>query len=746
MQVFIAKLIAMSNDSYPQSAMRDVFGTGERVRVLLPLPLAEAYEYRVNDDLTLSLGNFVTVPLGRRLLVGVVWGAGLGVIEEARLRPVASRLALPPLPDSLRRFVDWVADYTVNPPGAVLKMTMSVAEALQDRRGRLVYALAGPPLDEMSLTPARRQVIEALAGGPPRPATELARDAGVGSGVIRALVEAGIVVARPADDPPPPRPDWTRAGPALTPSQAAAAAALRDAAGGGFRVQVLDGLPGSGKTEVYFEAIAATLAAGRQVLVLLPEIALGAQWFGRFAERFGVPPLVWHSEIGPGERRRTWRAVLDGTATVVVGARSALFLPFPALGLIIVDEEHDSSFKQEDGVAYHARDMAVVRARLEDQPVILVSATPSLETIVNARSGRYRLLTLPDRPSSAPLPSIELIDLTRNRPPRGGFVAPPLREALADTAARGEQALLFLNRRGYAPLTVCRGCGHRMACPACTAWLVEHRLIRRLVCHHCGYTRPMPETCPACGATDTLAACGPGVERLAEEIGALFPDLRWLLATSDVLTGPTAAAELVHRMETGEIDGIIGTQIVAKGYHFPRLTLVGVVDADLGLSGGDLRAGERTFQLLTQVAGRAGRADRPGRALVQTTMPGHPLMLALASGDRDRFLAAEEAVRAETGMPPYGRLAALILSARDEAQVDEAAAALARAAPRDQGVKVLGPAPAPLALLRGRHRRRFLLHAGKGVRVSALVRAWIIAVRLPSTVRVQVDIDPFSFL
>lgn len=736
----------MSNDSYPQGAGRDIFGTGDRVRVLLPLPLAEAYEYRVGDDLTLSVGDFVTVPLGRRLLVGVVWGAGSGVIEEARLRSVVNRLMVPPLPETSRRFVDWVADYTVNPPGAVLKMAMSIPDALTEPRSRVVYALADALPAEPPATAARQRVIAALKDGPPRPATELAREAAVGTGVIKALVATGHLVARSASDPPPPRPDWRRPGPVLTAGQAAAAAELARAVGGRFGVCVIEGLPGSGKTEVYFEAVAAALAAGRQVLVLLPEIALSAQWLARFTERFGTAPAVWHSEVGHSERRRTWRGVLDGRASIVVGARSALFLPFADLGLIIVDEEHDGSFKQEDGVAYHARDMAVVRARLGAIPIALVSATPSLETIVNARRGRYRTLHLPDRPGSAPLPTVELIDLTHDRPPRGGFIAPGLRTALAETVARGEQALLFLNRRGYAPLTVCRGCGHRLPCPSCTAWLVEHRLIRRLVCHHCGYSRPMPTACPACGATDTLAPCGPGVERLAEEVAAVFPELRWLMATSDTLTGPKAAAELVRQMEAGEIDAIIGTQIVAKGYHFPRLTLVGVIDADLGLSGGDLRAGERTFQLLTQVAGRAGRAAHPGRALIQTTMPSHPLMQALAAGDAACFLAAEEVARAETAMPPYGRLAALILSARDETQVDAAAAVLARAAPREPGIRILGPAPAPLALLRGRHRRRFLLHAGKDVRVPDVVRAWIGAVRLPSSVRLQVDIDPFSFL
>ncbi len=736
----------MSNDSYPQAPESGPDVAPTRLRVLLPLPLAEAYEYRVPSDLSLSAGDFVEVPLGRRQLAGVVWGAAGGLIEEARLRPIARRLALPPMPELSRRFVDWVADYTVQPPGAVLKMAMSVPEALQEPRSRSIYALAGPLPLSGTMSPARQRVVDILTAGPPRPAMELAGAAGVGVGVIKALAAAGVLAALPAVDPPPPVPDWSRPGPMLTAGQADAVTTLTRAVGGGYRVLVLDGLPGSGKTEVYFEAIATTLAAGRQVLVLLPEIGLGAQWLARFSRRFGAPPVLWHSEIPPAERRRAWRAVLTGKAAIVVGARSALFLPFANLGLIIVDEEHDSSFKQEDGVAYHARDMAVVRARLGDIPIVLVSATPSLETIVNARRGRYQTLALPGRPGSAEPPRIELVDLTRDRPPRGGFIAPTLRTALAETVARGEQALLFLNRRGYAPLTVCRACGHRFACPSCTAWLVEHRRIGRLVCHHCAYAIPLPAACPACGATDALAACGPGVERLAEEVSTVFPNVRWLMATSDTLTGPGAAAELVRQIEEREADVIIGTQIITKGYHFPLLTLVGVIDADLGLAGGDLRASERTFQLLSQVAGRAGRAEHPGRALVQTTMPGHPLMAALAAGTRERFLAAEEAARRADGMPPFGRLAALIVSARNEAEADSATRLLARAAPQLPEVRVLGPAPAPLALLRGRHRRRFLLQAGKSVRLSAIVRHWLAAVHLPASVRVQVDIDPFSFL
>ncbi|MFO1129199.1 MAG: primosomal protein N' [Rhodospirillales bacterium] len=710
------------------------------VQVLLPLPLDEAYDYRVPAPLRLDLGTFVQVPLGRRSVTGVVWGTERGELPADRLRPVQAAHPLPPLPESSIRFVEWVAGYTVNRVGAVLKMAMSVPNALRpvDDRHHLALSQPQPPIE---LTPARRRVIQVLADGRPRRPGELAREAGVGPAVVRSLRDLGVVFMQHTEAIE--RPDWRRPGLHLTEEQRRAAEAL--SVGGGFAVRLLDGAPGSGKTEVYFEAIAETLSRGRQVLVLLPEIALSAQWLSRFRARFGAPPLTWHSEIGSASRRRTWRAVLDGEAPVVVGARSALFLPFRDLGLIIVDEEHDPSFKQEDGVAYHARDMAVVRARIGDIPIILVSATPSLETIVNATSGRYTAVRLPGRPAPAPPPTIDLIDLRADRPPRGEFLSPRLRLAIVDTARRGEQTLLFLNRRGYAPLTLCRGCGHRFGCPACTAWLVEHRALGRLLCHHCGFTQPVPRRCPVCSA-DALAACGPGVERLTEEVRRLTPELRLLVATSDTLTGPGTAATFVRQIEEHAVDVVIGTQIVAKGYHFPLLTTVGVIDADLGLTGGDLRAGERTWQLLTQVAGRAGRADRQGQVLVQTTLPSHPVMAALASGDRDRFLSAEEEARRAAGMPPFGRLAALILSDRSEERVDQAARSLASTAPSLVGGSVLGPAPAPLALLRGRYRRRFLVLAPRAAPLSAIIRAWIGRVPWPKSVRLQVDIDPQSFL
>ncbi|MCW5752480.1 MAG: primosomal protein N' [Alphaproteobacteria bacterium] len=718
----------------------------ERVAVLLPLPLAGPYDYAVPDDLDLKPGELVIVPLGGHERPGIVWGRASGEVAEEKLKRVAARIDCPPFSAELRRFVDWVGAYNLTPPGAVLRMCLSVSAALEPPRPRTGYRLAGPP--PARLSQARQRVLELLAEGPARTQRDLMETAGVGAGVIRALLEAGTLASVPLPEAPAfGLPDPAHARPVLSPSQSAAAAEIgARLRAGGFSCTLIEGVTGAGKTEVYFEAIAAMLELGRQVLVLLPEIALSAQWLERFERRFGVRPAEWHSDVRQGDRRRAWRAVMQGTARVVVGARSALFLPFRDLGLVIVDEEHDPSFKQEDGVCYHARDMAVVRASLAGIPILLASATPSLETRANVDAGRYGRVLLGERHGAAPMPAIEVTDLRRTPPMAGRWIAPPAEALLRATLAAGEQAMLFLNRRGYAPLTLCGACGHRLQCPNCTAWLVEHRFSGRLQCHHCGYAAAPPASCPACGAEGRLKPCGPGVERLEEEARGLFPAARIAVMASDTLAGPRAVAEMVAAMQAGEIDLLIGTQVMAKGHHFPMLTLVVVVDADLGLAGGDLRAGERTYQLLTQVGGRAGRAERPGRVLLQSYMPEHPVLQALAAGDTERFLGAEMAGRREAGMPPFGRLAALILSGHDGQAVAEAARLLARRAPQVAGMSVLGPAPAPLALLRGRHRYRLLVKAARQVNLQGELGRWLAPIRLPSSVRLQIDIDPQSFM
>ncbi len=716
-----------------------------RCGVLLPLALPRSYDYRIPESLAVAPGDFVRVPLGRRFAIGIVWDEGAGDIPDEKTKDIAARLDLPPLPHVLRQFVDRVARYYMAPPGAVLRMAMSVPQALRPEPPIRAWRLAEIALMAAEkLSPARRRVVEILRDLPSLPSAELARRAGASPGIVAAMAKAGEL--RAVEIPPPlpfGDPDPDRPGPDLSPAQQAAAAELVKLAPG---VRLLDGVTGSGKTETYFEAIAAALKSHRQCLVLLPEIALTAQWLDRCEARFGAKPAQWHSELSPVERRRTWRAVLENRARLVVGARSALFLPFPDLGLIVVDEEHEGAFKQEDGIPYQARDMAVLRGHLAKIPVILASATPSLETIANVEAGRYRALDLPDRHGGAKLPTIATIDLTRDRLPRGAWLSSALRAAIGETLASGDQVLLFLNRRGYAPLTLCRACGHRLRCPNCSAWLVEHRAQARLECHHCGLKRNPPTECPSCQAKDALIACGPGIERLSEEAAELFPAARRLVLASDTLGGPIKAAALMRAIAAREVDLVIGTQILAKSHHFPHLTLVGIVDADLGLAGGDLRAAERSFQLLSQVAGRAGRGLKPGRVLIQTYDPRQPVMTALAKGDRAAFLAAEMADRRQAGMPPFGRLAAIILSGRDAAAVAAKAGELSRSRPQLPGVRILGPAPAPLSLLRGRHRQRFLAKADKAIPLQPILESWLGAHRGSKDVRIQIDIDPYGFL
>lgn len=719
---------------------------GDVVSVLLPLPLAKPYDYRVPDDAAVVLGAFVQVPLGPRQVIGVVWGEGRGDVAAEKLRDVAAVLDLPAMTTAAREFVDWVAGYTLAARGSVLRMAMSVPGAFDPPRPRAVVVRTGQTAHRG--TAQREAVMAALDAAPAMGQAALARAAGVGAGVVRGLIDAGALrLALQTAEPALAVPDPGLPGPVLSAAQAAASAALvADVEAARYVASLLDGVTGSGKTEVYLEAVAAALKMGKQVLVLLPEIALGAQWLSRFAARFGAAPAMWNSDLTQSVRRDTWRAVAQGRARVVVGARSALFLPYRDLGLIVVDEEHDASYKQEDGVIYNARDMAVVRARLGALPVVLASATPALESVNNVATGRYGRLHLPERHGVAEIPDVAAIDMRAHPPERGAWVSPPLVAALEATFAAGEQAMLFLNRRGYAPLTLCRACGHRLQCPNCSAWLVEHRLAGELRCHHCDLRRRVPDTCPECEQTDTLAACGPGIERLAEEVAQRFPDARAGVMTSDTVHGPAAAADLVEAMLGNRLDVLIGTQMVAKGHHFPALTLVGVVDADLGLAGGDLRAAERTYQLLFQVGGRAGRAERPGRVLLQTYEPEHPVMEALVAGDRDGFVATEMAAREAAGMPPFGRLAALVVSGADADAARGLAVALGRSAPRGPRVDVWGPAPAPLALIRGRHRYRLLVRAALGVTLQPLLRRWLSVTKFPPGVRVQVDIDPYSFV
>ena len=660
------------------------------VEVLLPNALDHGFDYRVPEGMSVSRGSIVTVPLSGKHTLGVVWGAGKGGFDAVKIKLILhAHDEFPPLKPEFVKFLIWVAWYNGAPLGNVIKMVLPIADI--SKQGRITSAQIAS-IDSKTITLAE-----------------------------------------------------------LSKEQKAATELLVGKSGDGFHISLLDGVTGSGKTEVYFAAIAERLAQHpkAQILVLLPEIALSVQWLARFEERFGVAPVLWHSNVTPARRRAAWQAIATGHARVVVGARSALFLPYPNLAMIVVDEEHDGSYKQEEGVMYHARDMAIARARHEHFPVVLVSATPSLESVANVRAGKYSEVTLPMRHAEAQMPDIHLLDMRAEKLERDCFISQPLRDAIAKALASGHQAMLFLNRRGYAPLVLCRHCGYRFQCPSCSAWLVMHQKNKTkssLHCHHCDYHIPLPPACPECKSEETLHACGPGVERIVEEIQALIPQARVATLASDSTESHNELSRIIEAMEAREIDILVGTQMIAKGHHFGGLSVVGVVDADLGLAGGDLRAAEKTYQLLHQISGRAGREQIRGHVYLQSYIPDHPVMQALASGARDAFFSAELEARSQADMPPFSRLAALIIEGHKEEEVINVSKQLSRITNHQSPITTYGPAPAPLYMLRGKYRYRFLVKAPRNINLPNYMRDWVAGVKPPRSVRIKMDIDPQSFL
>ncbi len=720
-----------------------------RINVLLPIPISQYYEYE-NKDLPLRIGDLVEVPFGKRFLPALVISSVEGQVEVSKLKPISSKFDLPSMPREMINFIIWVAAYNMVPAGSVLKMVLSAPDALLPPRqvNALINAF-DMGTQGIKLTPARKRVLEYLADNKPHTMREIIEFARVTPAIVRGLKRSGFIDSVAITEKNLIETHKAKKGitPVFNKEQGAAVSRLLNSLREDtFKVSLIDGVTGAGKTEVYFEAISEVLEQEKQVLILLPEIALSQPFLTRFETRFGFRPGQWHSDLSGKIRNQTWRAVFEGEVSVVVGARSALFLPFSKLGLIVVDEEHETGFKQADGVKYQCRDMAVARARAGQFSAVLVSATPSLETLINFEQGRYNRIPLKSRYGAADLPEVKAINLGKSNLIKGQWITKRLVDEISETLERKEQTILFLNRRGYAPLNLCRACGHRLECPNCSAWLVEHKSISRLQCHHCDYAITMPSSCFTCGAIDSFHAVGPGVERLEEEVRFRFPSARISVASSDTLSGPVRLGEFIKAVQDSKIDIIIGTQVIAKGHHFPLVTCVGVIDADLGLAGGDLRAGERTYQLLHQVAGRSGRESRPGKVFLQTSQPDHPLIKALLSWDRDGFLEEEKRGRRDAGMPPFGKLAAVILSAKDPRIVDDLASVIAASAPYNSGVQILGPAIAPIAILRGRHRRRFLVKCSKNINIQKILKSWLRNIKVPSNAKVDIDIDPYNFM
>lgn len=730
-----------------------MFKAGDVVKVLIPNVVNAGYDYRLTGPAT--LGQFVACRVMNRPYIGVVWGFGDSGLPPEKIKDVSAvydaRLAITDL-----QWIAKMSGWTLMAPGAVLRLIVNVPDAFSPPKMEQLYGLN--ITDAVRMTASRQAVADAFASNDNEPmsATDVQNIARVSPSVVRTMISGGILVpkeqrARPTEYNSPEYHDCGNI--VLNPEQQSAADVIGAAIDrGGFSVHLLDGITGSGKTQVYFDAAWRAYSRGGSVLLMMPEIALTAQFMHRFAARFGAAPVVWHSNLTAARRREIWRGVLRGEIRMVVGTRSALFLPWQNLGLIVVDEEHDTSYKQEDMGNYHARDMAVLRGKIAGFPVVLASATPSAETLQNVASGKYQVLRLTSRVGGAQLPKIETIDLRENRPEpyqvsdvlNNGFLSVPLCNAISDTIAAHRQVMLFINRRGFAPIVQCKKCGWVAGCPDCSVGMTYHRAVGKLLCHMCGRTAPMPTKCPDCGGDVSMR--GAGLEKIAEEVSVRFPSARVALVSSDTISTRQSLERIVAKMESGEIDIVIGTQILAKGHHFPNLTLVGVVDADMGLFGTDFRAAEHTFQQLFQVAGRAGRGEFPGRVLLQTYQPQHPVLCAICAGDRDAFMAADMASRQSAKMPPFGQLIAVIVECQREDTLKKYCAGLAAAAPCAPGVKIMGPIAAGVYQIRNWYRMRFLVMGGPTTLLQPVVAHWLRAIKQPANMRVKVDVNPQNFM
>jgi len=735
-----------------------MFNAGDIVKVLIPNVVNTGYDYRLTTPA--HIGDFVACRVMGRKYVGVVWGVADGHVLPEKIRNIdavlPARMAVVDM-----QWIARMAAWTLMAPGAVLRLVINVPDAFAPPRTEQLYSYNFDSTARM--TDTRIAVMDAFASNDNEPMSiaDIKNIARVSSAVVNTMVRRGILTpaaTREINDDAYSF-EYRNAAPGtLTDEQRAAADAIGHAIdAGGFSVNLIDGITGSGKTHVYFDAAWRAYSRGGAVLIMMPEIALTAQFMSRFSARFGAPPVVWHSNLTAARRRSIWRGVLTGKIRMVVGTRSALFLPWNNLGLIVVDEEHDTSYKQEDMGNYHARDMAILRAKIAGFPVVLASATPSAETLNNVAMGRFGHLRLTSRFGGAQLPTIETIDLRENRPDTyrdssadasadeiPGALSAPMCTAIGETLAAHRQVMLFINRRGFAPIVQCRKCGYVATCPDCSVGMTYHRRMGKLLCHMCGRTAPMPTSCPDCGGA--ISTRGAGMEKIADEVHARFPTARIECVSSDTVLSRQSLERLVARMENGEIDVIVGTQILAKGHHFPNLTLVGVVDADMGLFGTDFRAAEHTFQQLFQVAGRAGRGQYPGRVLLQTYQPEHPVLRAICAGDRDAFMSADMDARRAAKMPPFGQLIAIIVEGQKESVLQQYCAQLAAAAPNLTGGRIMGPVPAQIYQVRTWYRMRFLVSGDARANLQPIVSHWIAKVAAPANIRVKIDVGPVNFM
>ena len=730
--------------------------------ILVPIPALGdncTFDYFYNNLEELFIGQIVKVPFGAKK---IIWGIISDKREEETDRPLKSIIEVSnnnPFSGNFIAFINWVSEWTMANQGSILKLVFSVPNQFEKKNIKFGWITASDigkrTIKEvhpnLKITKNRSKILNLINKLQPISSKDLISRSGVSKTSILALEKEKVIfrkeIVQKGYENSFKLP-WYKANMIdLNPKQKTASEYLINLiAQKKFNAVLLDGVTGSGKTEVYFQAILETLKLNKQVLVLLPEIYLSIEWSKRFKDNFGLFPLLWHSSLSNKERMKTWHEVNNGKINTIIGARSALFLPYKNLGLIIIDEEHDHAYKQEDGVLYNARDMALLRAKIEKIPIILSTATPSLETWTNVKKNKFSYIKLPERVGLAKMPEVNIIDMRKVETKHNNWISTILGNKISENLNNKELSLLFLNRRGYAPLKLCGSCGHRLGCKNCQSWLVEHRKKGLLLCHQCGFSKKFDNSCNNCGDKDCLISCGPGVERLDEEVKSKFPSIKSTIISSDTIKSPKIMKAIFDKIDNRKIDLIIGTQIISKGHNFKNLTLIGIIDADMSLSGGDLRASEKAFQVLHQVSGRAGRESKKGTVIIQTHDPENQVIDALKKNSRDYFLKIESENRENANLPPFGKLVSLILSSRDERKLIEFAHSLKMNAPQYEKITILGPAPAPISLLRGNHRYRFLIKSHKNINIQKVIKNWIKKLKKPASIRLVIDIEPYSFL
>ena len=659
------------------------------INILLPLPFNQTFQYLCNEEEKVELGDFVLVPFKDKIVTGCIWENKSKLkkqLPKKKIRNIEKKLNFSPLNKQNRDFIDWVSNYTMNNLGSTLKLCLSIKQIFKKKKIEKIK-------EQFLNLPSNKPLL------------------------TKEQSNAKKYIFQKIDNKK-------------------------------FSTVVIDGVAGSGKTEVYFEAINKCLMEKKQVLVLLPEISMTTQWFDRFKKKFKTNPLLWHSDIKGSEKIKIWKSILEDNVNIVVGARSSLFLPFKNLGLIIIDEEHDQSFKQEEGIIYNARDMAVVRAKISNIPIILCSATLSIETKLNVLERKYDVVKLKQAYGEAGLPEVKIIDLGKNPPEKGMWLTDEVHRELKKTIEFGNQALFFLNRRGFAPYVFCNSCYKKILCPNCDVGLVFHKKIDNLICHHCGYKSLLENNKKICKESEKkcdLFLYGPGVEKIYEEIKNKNKNLNIEILTSDVMQKKGKGETILRKFEREEINVIIGTQILAKGHHFPKLTLVVIVDADFGFIGGDLRAAEKTFQLLTQVSGRSGRSRLSGKVLIQSTMADNPILKKIKRFDLNGFFLEELNIRKESGLPPFKKLCSLMLISKNEKKLNDFCRKMKVNIEPSNEFEVLGPAPPFISYIRGKYRKRFIIRCSRNKNIQQFVSIWLKKLQIPFDLKIAVDIDPYNF-